>query len=311
MDSHHTNKSGDKSTGAEKGESRYTHHPWRALLVILGILPVCYGLVGLVLYGIFRLPMDISNMESFSTITMFTVGNFLAYVLAPFFLRIPKGKCTFREYLDDIRLTRARPFFRLLILTVSCVLILILCQGTFSIVYRLSEGKPLTLEFILRVYNLSLALPPASMLLFAQFFSMFEEVAFRGIFLTMLLEKHSQRMAIVYSAIAFGGLHLMAIFTGQELIHSLGQVLWAFLFGLFYGYLFIKSGSLLPPMIIHWLSNVIQAPLTAYYRTAPAAVSALGGIFGYGLAALLLILWVRFFAAKWLNEPKDGLSLTG
>jgi membrane protease YdiL (CAAX protease family) len=299
MDSHHTNKSGDKSTGAEKGESRYTHHPWRALLVILGILPVCYGLVGLVLYGIFRLPMDISNMESFSTITMFTVGNFLAYVLAPFFLRIPKGKRTFREYLDDIRLTRTRPFFRLLILTISCVLILILCQGTFSIVYRLSEGKPLTLEFILMVYNLSLALPPASILLFAQFFSMFEEVAFRGVFLTMLLEKHSQRMAIIYSAIAFGVMHLLAVFTGQGLIDTLGQVVWAFLFALFYGYLFIKSGSLLPPMIIHWLSNVFQYPLTDYYyRTAPVAVIALGGIFGYGLAALLLILWVRFFCCK-------------
>ncbi len=311
MDSHHLNKSAEKSTDSEKGDSRYTHHPWRALLILLGILPASYGLVGLVLYAIFRLPIDISDMESFSTITMFTVGNFLAYLLAPFFLRIPKGKRTFVEYLDDIRLTRMRPFFRLLILTVSCVLILILCQGIFSIIYRLSEGKPLTLEFILGVYNLSTALPPASMLLFAQFFSIFEEVAFRGVFLTMLLEKQSQRMAIVYSAIAFGGLHLMGVFAGQELIHTLGQVLWAFLFGLFYGYLFIKSGSLLPPMIIHWLSNVFQAPLTAYYRTAPAGVSALGGIFGYGLAALLLILWVRFFAAKWLNIPKNTKVIPG
>jgi membrane protease YdiL (CAAX protease family) len=312
MDGHQTNKSGDKSTGTEKNESRYTHHPWRALLVILGILPVCYGLVGLVLYGILRLPMDILNLESFSTITMFTLGNFLAYVLAPFFLRIPKGKRTFREYLDDIGLTRTRPFFRLLILTISCVLILILCQGTFSIVYRLSEGKPITLEFILRVYNLSLALPPASILLFAQFFSMFEEVAFRGVFLTMLLEKHSQHMAIIYSAIAFGVMHILAVFTGQELIDTLGQVVWAFLFALFYGYLFIKSGSLLPPMIIHWLSNVFQYPLTDYYyRTAPVAVIALGGILGYGLAALLLIVWVRFFAAKWLTKPKNGVNLTG
>jgi len=279
--------------------------------VMLSIVPVCYGLVGVVLYGILHLPMDISNMESFSTITMFTVGNFLAYVLAPFFLRIPKGTRTFREYLDDIRLTRTRPFFRLLLLTLSCVLILILCQGTFSIIYRLSEGNPLTVEFIFQVFDLSLALPPTSMLLFAQFFSMFEEVAFRGVFLTMLLEKHPQRTAIIYSAIAFGVMHLLAVFTGQELVHTLGQVAWAFLFSLFYGYLFIKSGSLLPLMIIHWLSNVFQAPLNAYYQTAPMSVNALGGIFGYGLASLLLIVWVRFFTARWLSEPKNVLSLTG
>jgi membrane protease YdiL (CAAX protease family) len=301
----------EKNNVARKGNSRYTHHPWRALLMIMASLAVCYGLAWLVLTGILHLPFDISNMGSFSAIAVFTVSAFLAYLVAPFFLRIPKGKRIFKEYLDDIRLTRTRPFFRLLILTVSCVLVLILCQGIFSIVYRLSEGKPLTFKFILEVYNLSLALPPASMLLFAQFFSMFEEIAFRGVFLTMLLEKHSQRMAIFYSALAFGGLHLMSVFTGQELVHSLGQVLWAFLFGLFYGYLFVKSGSLLPPMIIHWLSNVFQAPLTAYYRTAPAAINAVGGIFGYGLAALLLIFWVRYFAAKWLNKPEDGSRLPG
>ena len=161
----HKNKSGEKSTGADKGQSRYAHHPWRALLVMLGILAGCYGLVGLVLYGILRLPMNISNMKSFSTITIFTVGNFLAYVIAPFFLRIPKGRRTFREYLDDIHLTRTRPVIRLVLLTLSCVFILILCQGSFSIIYRLGHGYPLTKEFIFRVYNLSLALPPNSMIL--------------------------------------------------------------------------------------------------------------------------------------------------
>lgn len=291
-------------------ESRYTHHPWRALLVMLGILPLSYGLVGLVLYGIFRLPLDISNMKSFSTIIMFTLGNILAYLFAPFFLRIPKGKRSLREYLGDIRLTRTRPFWRLLFLTLSCLIILILCQGSFSIIYRLSEGKTVTLDFVFQVFNLGLALPPTSMLLFAQFFSMFEEVAFRGVFLTMLLEKYPERTSIIYSAIVFGAMHLPAIYTGHELIHTLGQAIWAFLFALFYGYLFIKSGSLLPPMIIHWLSNVFQAPLTAYYGSASVVVRTLGGIFGYGLAALLLILWVRFYARKCLNESLTESSPT-
>ena len=293
-----------KSISTNKVESRYTHHPWRALLVILGIVPVSYCLVGLVLFGILRLPMDLSNMESFSTIIVFTVGNFMAYVLAPFFLHIPNGRRSFREYLDDIHLTITQPIFKLFLLTISCVLILILCQGTFSIIYRIGEGNPITRDFVFGVFNLSLAFPPASMLLIAQFYSMFEEVALRGVFLTMLLKKNTQRMAIIYSALAFGMLHLLALFIGNDLIHTLGQAVWAFLFGLFYGYLFIKSGSLLPPMIIHWLSNVFQAPLTAYYQKASAAVIASGGIFGYGLAAILLILWVRFFAARWLNPVK-------
>jgi hypothetical protein len=54
-------------------------------------------------------------------------------------------------------------------------------------------------------------------------------------------------------------------------------------------------------MIIHWLINVFQEPLTSYWETAPIGVRTLYGIvFGYGLATLLLIIWVRFFSAKWL-----------
>lgn len=290
--------------------SRLAKHPWRALLLLLAIQPVCYLLVGVVLYGILRMPRDLSNMESLSTAALFTAGGFLAYVIVPFFLRIPKGRRTFREYLDDIRLTRTRPFFRLLILTLSCVLVLILCQGTGSLVYRLSEGKPLTREFLRQVFDLAAALPPRSMLLFAQFFSGFEEVAFRGVLLTMLLAAHPPRNAIVYSALAFGAMHLPALLAGHALVLTLGQVVWAFLFGLFYGYLFIMSGSLLPPMIIHWLSNVFQAPLTEYWQTAPPVVgAAYGVVFGYGLATLLLLPWVRFFCARWLSARGPAASV--
>ena len=278
-------------------------------MLMLTIQPICYVLVGVVLYGFLRLPRDLSNMESVSTVLLFTAGGFLAYVVVPFFLRIPKGRRTFVGYLDDIRLTRTRPFVQLLILTVSCDLILILCQGSGSLVYRLTEGKPLTWEFIGGVFDLASALPPRSTLLYAQFFSSFEEVAFRGVFLTMLLATHPPRRAILYSAAAFGALHLPAVLAVHGLVITLGNVVWAFLFGLFYGYLFIKSGSLLPPMIIHWFSNVFQAPLTAYWRSAPPATNALYGVvFGYGLATLLLLLWVRLFCARWLSERRPATS---
>lgn len=295
--------SGDAPPLPDARGSRLAKRPWRALLLMLAIQPVCYALVGFVLFGLLRLPRDLSNMELLSTVVLFTVGGFLAYVIVPFFLRIPKGRRTFREYLDDIRLTRVRPFVPLLVLTLTCDLILILCQGSGSLVYRLTEGQPLTWDFVGRVFDLGAALPPRSSLLFAQFFSSFEEVAFRGVLLTMLLATLPQRRAIVFSALVFGAGHLGSLAAGHALVLTLGQVVWAFLFGLFYGYLFIKSGSLLPPMIIHWLSNVFQAPLTAYWwQNAPPAVGALYGVvFGYGLATILLLLWVRFFSARWLS----------
>lgn len=283
---------------------RLLTRPWRAFLVLMALQPIGMAFGALVVYGVLRLPRQMSDMAAFSTATLFTINALLGYLVAPFVLRLPNGSATFAGYLADIRLTRFRPLLPLLVLTASCVLILIVCQGSGSIVYRLSEGNNVTPDFLRRVFDLGAAVPPRSMLLFAQMFSSLEEVAFRGVLLTMLLRVYSQPKAIAFSAAAFGLMHLPTVFTGVPVVFVLGQVVWAFLFGLFYGYIFVKSGSLLPSMIIHWLSNVFQEPLTAYWTTASIPVRAFYGVvFGYGLAALLSIWWVRFFSARWLPAP--------
>jgi membrane protease YdiL (CAAX protease family) len=294
----------------EPAEPRLVRHPWRAFLLVLALYGACFSMIGVVLYRIVRLPQDLTNIEAFPTAAHFTLGGLIGYVLVPYLLRLPKGSRSFRTYLRDIQLTRARPIVPLLLLTVSCDLILILCQGAGSIVYRLSEGRPVTPEFVGQVFDLAPVLPPQSMLLFAVMFSSLEEVLFRGVLLTMLLRVYSPRKSIVCSAAAFGLMHLPAVFVGTPVVSVLAQVLWAFLFGLFYGYIFLASGSLLPSMVIHWLSNAFQAPLTAYWESASIPVRAAYGIvFGYGLAAMLMILWVRFFAARWLPRTSGAESL--
>jgi membrane protease YdiL (CAAX protease family) len=287
--------------------ARLLTHPWRAFLMLMALQPVGFALAALVVYGVFRLPRELSHIDAHSTATLFTINALLGYLIAPYLLGLPNGARTFRTYLGDIRLTQARPFLPLLVLTASCVLILIACQGTGSFVYRLAEGDNVTLDFARKVFDLGAALPPRSMLLFAQMFSSLEEVAFRGVLLTMLLRTYSPPKAIVYSAAAFGLMHLPTVFTGAPVVFVLGQVLWAFLFGLFYGYLFVMSGSLLPSMVVHWLSNVFQEPLTAYWLSASVPVRTFYSVvFGYGLAGLLSILWVRSFAARWLPTPASA-----
>jgi len=286
--------------------TRLLAHPWRAFALLMALQPVGMAFGALVVYGVLRLPRQMSDMGAFSTATLFTINALFGYLVAPFVLGLPSGSRTVRAYLDDIRLTKVRPVSRLLALTVPCVFILIACQGTGSVVYRLAEGNAVTPDFLRRVFDLGAVVPPRSMLLFAQMFSALEEVAFRGVLLTMLLRKYSQPRAIAYSAAAFGLMHLPTVFTGEPVVFVLGQVVWAFLFGLFYGYIFVKSGSLLPSMVIHWLSNVFQEPLTAYWTTASVPVRALYGVvFGYGLAALLSIWWVRFVASRSPSTPAD------
>jgi len=287
--------------------SRLAQRPWRAFLLMYGIQGISFTTLAYFFYHVLRLPNESGNLRATSTVALFTVSGVWGYLFVPFLLRLPYGKRSFRGYLDDIRLTRVRPFLPLVVLTVSCVLILVVCQGAGSLVYRVVEGKSLSAEFIRQVFNLTAVLPPQSTLLYGQMFSCLEEVAFRGVLLTMLLRRYSPRMAIVYSALVFGVLHLATLAMGRPMIQVLAQVIWAFAYGLFYGYIFLKSGSLLPPMIIHWLSNVFQAQLTQYWNAASIGMQAVFGVvFGYGLAAVLSIIWVRFFAPRWLppTEPE-------
>jgi hypothetical protein len=265
------------------------------------------GISGTVIFGLLGLPGTSPTVQfvqgmSYHVLTVF--------ILVPFVLRLPKGKRTFRQYLDDIGLTRIQPFVRLLLLALSCYVILALSQAAASFVYRLSEGLPINGSFIRQVFDLSGDLPPRSLSLLISFPSIFEEVAFRGIVLTVFLSKYSERKSIIFSALGFGLMHLLNLANGADLVWVVGQVVWAFIIGLFYGYVFIRTRSLLPPMIVHYLGNVFISSLTGYMQArATIEIQVLYGvIFSLGvLPVTLMIMWTRFFSNRWLasaNSPE-------
>jgi membrane protease YdiL (CAAX protease family) len=294
---------------AHGSQSGLSAHPWRTLLIILAIQGGLLYLLGFFLQAVIKKPFNISNPEALTVVLAFTLSEIIGYLIVPYFLGVPFKRQTFKDYLDDIRLIRFRPFFPLFLLTISCLVVLILCQGGGSIVYRLTQGKPVTGDFLRGIFDLGLVLPPRSFLLFAFAYTMLEEVVFRGVLLRLLLNKHPVRLAIIYSALAFGLAHLPAALAGRSLVLTLGQVVWAAVFGLFYAYLVIKTDSLIPAMIIHWLINVFQEPLTACWATMPTGLRTLYGVtFGYGLATLILIPCVRFFTRKLLPPQKQRLA---
>jgi membrane protease YdiL (CAAX protease family) len=138
--------------------------------------------------------------------------------------------------------------------------------------------------------------------------SAFEEVGMRGIVLTVFLGKVSRRRAIAFSALGFGLIHILNLATGREPVWVLGQVIWATSIGIFYGYVFIKTGSLLPSMIVHFLGNAFIGSLTGYLQShASVEVQALYGvIFSVGIVpTVLMILWTRTFTSRWLRRTGD------
>jgi membrane protease YdiL (CAAX protease family) len=263
-------------------------------------------LSGTVIFGLLGLPDDSPVVQFAQGISYHLLTGF---VLAPFVLRLPKGKRAFGQYVDDIGLGRLQPLVRLVVLALSCTLILALSQAAASFVYRLSEGLPIDGSFVRQVFDLSGDLPPDSPSLLVSIPSAFEELAFRGIVLTVFLSMYSERKSIIFSSLGFGLMHMLNLAHGRELVWVTGQIIWAFSIGLFYGTVFVRTRSLLPSMIVHYLSNVLVGSLTGYMQSrASIEMQALYGVFfSFGLIpTTLMILWTRVFASQWL--PADVSS---
>ena len=274
---------------------QFDQHPWLSLLTIIITEVVAQALCAVIVVGVVKLPRD-APLTGFLITTLAHVIALL--VVVPFMLRLPSGARSFQTYLDDIRLSQLQPLVRLVLLGLSCYLILALCQASGVLVYRVLEGKPLTGAFLRSLFDLSGDLPPKSWSLLVSLPSIFEEVAFRGVVLALFLSYYSQPKAVVFAALGFGAMHLLNLAAGRELAWVLGQAVWATILGLFYGYLVLKSGSLLPAMLVHYLSNLFIGSLTAYLQSSASLQTQVvyGILFSFGLVpTTLMILWVWLF----------------
>lgn len=287
---------------SESTRFRLYEHPWIATAVVSLLSIATLLLVTL-----------LSAVIGFGASTAGQVVSGLAghlvfiLVVAPFVLGLPRGRQSIGTYLTEIRLTRINSIGRLLILALSCYVILATVQIASVFAYRLIQGDPITLEFVRTIFDSSRYFPPESTGLLLSIPAAFEEVTFRGVLLFTLLYHFSNRKAIVVSAVAFGLTHLLNVLF-MDPIFVLGQVGWAVLQGVFFGYLVLKTDSLVPAMIVHYLSNAFVLAITAYVQqTAPVEIQVLFGvILTIGLVpSALMILWVRYFSARWL-PPGQG-----
>ena len=73
-----------------------------------------------------------------------------------------------------------------------------------------------------------------------------EEMVFRGAILRTLLKQWSPWVAIVAVALLFGLVH-----------GNVAQFIHAFLLGLLLGWLYWRSGSIVPGIVLHWTNNTI------------------------------------------------------
>ena len=211
----------------------------------------------------------------------------LVFLIVPFVYKLPKKYDTYGDYLEGIRLTNYRPFSRILLYTVSCYCIFVVFQLIGSLIY----GR--------YIFDTSRILPPLSFCLLNINAGLFEEIMFRGIILTVLLAHYSKKKSIWISAVFFGVVHFANLFHDfnyEHLIFTTAQVIWGIGMGLLWGYLVIKTNSLIPSIILHYLSNALDS-LWLFLPTISIEIKLLYMLlFGKFIPIILSIFWIKFIS---------------
>ena len=286
-----------------KSKFRLSDHPWIGLIVewIVSIL-VLIGVILLANY--LGVPGDAPYR---SLITPGLAHVLMLFWITPYVLRLPNGKTTLKQYLDDIRFSHIKPLLPLLALGISSSLIMLLLLSFNSFIYRLVQGFPINLHFISLAINPQRDLPPQSWGWMTTFPCIFEEVSWRGVMLVLFMKKYSARKSILITALGFGSFHMINLLFGGESDFVLRQVIFASALGFFYGYLVLRTDSLMPAMLFHFLVNLFIGSFTHYFQNyAPASTQILYTLINLPIATLILIAWVKVFCKRWVPKPTNS-----
>lgn len=240
---------------------------------ILGalFLTVLYtGFQFLALFGeiLFFIPFGfLLNLTNYTTLLfiefLFQFG-FLAILwllVVPKGLKLPELSYSFTDYSKKIHLTTNKPVLRNIALGIGSFIIL-------SAIVFLAANIFGTYIFDLSILfgNPNPFLPGLASLgwfiwIFMLIPGIWEEITHRGVVIPMLLKKHRVRTALIISSVIFGFAHtfnvisltLMGVDPIIILISVSLQVIYATILGFAFGYMYIKTKSLLPSMILHYL----------------------------------------------------------
>ncbi|MFX1470747.1 MAG: lysostaphin resistance A-like protein, partial [Promethearchaeota archaeon] len=84
-----------------------------------------------------------------------------------------------------------------------------------------------------------------------------EEIAFRGVILNLQLQKYNKYTVVFLNGILFGLYHFVNMLLGQEFFPTLFQIFYASFMGFSFAYMYIKTKSLLPSIILHYLLDSV------------------------------------------------------
>jgi membrane protease YdiL (CAAX protease family) len=200
----------------------------------------------------------------------------LAIYLMPYVFGLPNGRKSLREYSYDIRLLPMSPVGR------NILIGLLMAALTLGSIYLSSL---LTGHFVL---DWSSTVPPVRWVR-GLTRGIWEEVFFRGIILVLFMRVFPKRRAIFFATFLFAIVHLNPM---NISIAALVDVVSIFFMGLLFTYLVLKTGSLLPAIVFHYVHDIF----VYLVQNTPGADETLAS------ALLYAFLWVALVIGAFLTK---------
>ena len=147
-----------------------------------------------------------------------------------------------------------------------------------------------------------------------------EEVAFRGVMLVLILKIRSKRFSIISNGLLFGAFHSVNILSGflgaivfgveynrEHFSPVLFQIVYTAMLGTFLAYMFVKTKMLLPCIIAHYLIDALNTLVILNTEQLNWAYFCFMTFVGIGLLPMIInIPLVRSFSF-WFPEPDDEI----
>ncbi|MBY8980084.1 MAG: CPBP family intramembrane metalloprotease [Candidatus Lokiarchaeota archaeon] len=228
----------------------------------LGTLSLLALMLGfLLLPGFVQLPL-LFFVDSLPTIAILLIDFFVNFglmmllwlVIVPRFLGLPNGEEHLKGYIKTIGIKNDGKLIRNILLGVGCSAIAFICR---FITANIFGNYFFDLDVIFGTPGSSLSFYGWFLFILMLIPGIWEEVSFRGVMMTLNMRKYSRTTVIIVVSLLFGFFHYFNLLGGSDLFATTLQVIWAALFGFLLGYLFIKTKSLIPSIILHYLVNTV------------------------------------------------------
>lgn len=176
-----------------------------------------------------------------------TMGAVLVLVATPLVLGYLRKDGWHDDYPRLVRITMGPSPRNTVMATVLSALVFVAVLVVFAIAAGVFRGDPAVLISDDNWLILLAALVPG----------VWEELAFRGVILANLRRRYSPIAAVAVSSVVFGLFHFSNLLNWDDSSSVVAGVIAATMLGFAWGYLVIKTHSIVPAIVLHYLVDVI------------------------------------------------------